>query len=176
MRFLEVTAQDRLRNGKADTVVLHFLEQPEIGGAATLRSTAFALDINGDGKVDFKIGDVTGDVRENTVDERLLENFANAYLQLNWSNIGATWKRYMKVYAEDFHADGTPDTVRLHLHEGGPAVARTLVSWHVAYDLDNDNKLDGNIHQDINKDGVIDAVDSQLVQSLAEHFLKFRWK
>jgi hypothetical protein len=177
MRYLQVTAQDRLRNGKADTVFLHFLESHEAGAAAILSNTAFALDINGDGKVDYKMGDVTNNGRENTVDERLLESFANTYLKLNWFNRGAIWQRYLKIYAEEFYADGTPDTVRLHLHEGGPAAdKRTLVSWHAAYDLDNDGKLEWNIHHDINQDGVIDRVDDRLVQRLAELFLKFRWK
>ena len=176
MRYLHVTAQDRLRNGKADTVFLHFLEK-QLDGSAMLSNTAFALDINGDGKVDYKMGDVTNNGRENTVDEQLLERFANAYLQLNWFNTGATWQRYLKILAEDFYDDGSPDTVRLHLHAGRPAEeARTLVSWHAAYDLDNDGKLEWNIHHDINHDGVIDRVDDRLVQRMAELFLKFRWK
>jgi hypothetical protein len=50
------------------------------------------------------------------------------------------------------------------------------VSWHAVYDLDNDGKLDWNIHHDINQSGVIDVVDERLLQRLAEIFLKFRWR
>ncbi|VVN96224.1 hypothetical protein PS691_02261 [Pseudomonas fluorescens] len=177
MRYLKVTAQDRLRNGKAETVLLQFYEQPGGGAEDILVNTAFALDLTADGKVDYKMGDVTNNGRENTVDERLLETFANAYLQLNWFNRGAVWKRYLKIFAEDFYADGTPDTVRLQLHEGaGEASERTLASWHAAYDFDNDGTLEWNIHFDVNHDGIIDEVDEALVRRLADTFLKFRWK
>ncbi|MCL6705031.1 hypothetical protein [Pseudomonas sp. T1.Ur] len=177
MRYLQVTAQDRLRNGKADTVFLHFSQAVEPGVRPTLSNTAFALDIDGDGKVDYKMGDVTNNGQENTVDERLLESFANHYLLLNWFNRGAVWRRYLRVFCKDFYADGTPDTVRLELHEGGAVTSeRSLVSWHAAYDFDNDGKLEWNIHHDVNQDGVIDRVDDRLVQRLADTFLQFNWK
>jgi hypothetical protein len=175
MRYLKVIAQDRCGNGKADSVLLEFRDKVD-ACEDTLINSALALDINADGKVDFKFGDVTGDGKENAVDQRLLQAFANTFIKLNWFNCGATGKRYMKIYAEDFYADGTPDTVRLHLYEGTPMAQRTLASWHAAYDFDNDSKLEWNIHHDINQDGVIDAVDDRLVAALAEIFLKFKWK
>ncbi|MFJ7311362.1 hypothetical protein ACIQVE_01060 [Pseudomonas sp. NPDC098747] len=175
MRYLKVTAQDRSANNRADTLLLHFFEENS-GAEDTLIHRAYALDITADGKVDFQAGDVNNDGKENIKDERLLKSFANAFVQLNWFNPGATGQRYMKVYAQDFYADGTPDTVRLHLYEGTPMEQRTLASWHAAYDLDNDSKLEWNIHHDINQDGVIDAVDDRLVATLAETFLKFQWK
>ena len=85
MRYLKVTAQDRSANGKADTVLLHFFEESS-GAEDRLIHKAYALDITADGKVDFQVGDVNNDGKENTKDERLLKSFANAYLQLDWFN------------------------------------------------------------------------------------------
>lgn len=177
MRYLKVIAQDRIGNGRADSVLLQFYEPGCKPGEDVLINKAFALDFDADGKVDYKMGDVTNNGRENSVDQRLLEAFANAYLKLNWFNSGVSWKRYLKIFVEDFARDGSPDTVRLHFHEGvGKATDKTLVYTASAYDRDNDGKLDWLIHFDMDNDGDIDPVDQSLLSLLCETYLKFKWK
>ncbi|MFY0728338.1 hypothetical protein [Pseudomonas sp. NFX15] len=176
MRYLKVTAQDRSANGRADTVLLHFFEESS-GCEDTLIHKAYALDITADGKVDFQVGDVNNDGKENTKDERLLKSFADAFLRLNWFNCENTWARYLKIFVEDFAKDGSPDTVRLHFHEGvGKPQDETIVYTASAYDTNNDGKLDWLIHFDMDNDGDQDAVDQKLVSLLSTTYLKFKWR
>ncbi|WP_339503023.1 hypothetical protein [Pseudomonas silesiensis] len=176
MRYLKVTAQDRGGNGKADTVFLHFFEESS-GVEDTLVNKAYALDVSADGKVDFQVGDVNNDGKENSRDERLLKSFADAFLQLNWFNSGNAWARYLKIFTEDFAADGSSDTVRLHFHEGvGKPSDQSIVYTASAYDTDNDGKLDWLIHFDMDNDGDQDAVDQKLVSLLSTTYLKFNWR
>jgi hypothetical protein len=176
MRYLKVIAQDRFDNGRADFVLLEFHEQVGALVEDGLVNTAFALDYSDDGKVDFKMGDVTNNGKENAVDQRLLEAFANAYLEFNWFNPGTSRKKYLKIIAEDLHADGTPNVVRLHLRrESKNELGGTMISWSAAFDRDNDGKLDFSFHGDANGDGRIDNIDRQLVLRLAAMYLKFNW-
>ncbi|MBV4461448.1 hypothetical protein KVG96_26105 [Pseudomonas sp. COR58] len=177
MRYLKVTVQDRTGNGRADSVLLQFCEQVGKPGEDQVIDKAFALDFDADGRVDYKMGDVTGNGRENNVDQRLLESFANACLKLHWFNRGATWTRFIKLFAEDFHRDGTPNVVRLQWHEGqGLASDCMRGAWSVAFDADNDGRLDGSVQGDVNRDGQVDRVDQALVLQLARAFLKFNWR
>lgn len=177
MRYLKVTVQDRIGNGRADSVLLQFYESACTPGDDVLVSKAFALDFDADGKVDYKMGDVTHDGKENSVDQRLLKTFANACLRLNWFNPGASTKRYLKMFTEDFAGDGSPDTVRFHFHEGtGKPTDKTLAYTAAAYDTDNNGTLDWSIHFDMDNDGDTDATDRELVSLLSDTYLKFKWK
>ena len=176
MRYLKITAQDRSANHRADTVLMHFFESAECGDDQLIHK-AYALDITADGKVDFLVGDVNNDGKEDTRDERLLKTFANAYLQLNWFNAGDTWARYLKIFVEDFAQDGSPDTVRLHFHEGlGKPRDETIAYTASAYDTNHDGKLDSLIHFDMNNDGTTGVADRRLVTLLSNAYLKFNWK
>lgn len=176
MRYLKITAQDRSANGRADTVLLHFFEETN-GAEDRLVHKAYALDITADGKVDFQVGDVNNDGKENTKDERLLKSFADAFLRLNWFNRGTTWERYLKIFTEDFARDGSPDTVRLHFHEGvGKPSDQSIAYTASAYDTNNDGKLDWLVNYDMNNDGNQDAVDQQLGMVLSTTYVKFNWR
>ncbi|MBF6027474.1 hypothetical protein ICY20_06995 [Pseudomonas sp. P115] len=175
MRYLKVTAHDLVGIGRANLVRLQFY-QGSPSETDKLVDEAVAYDFTADGRVDYSRGDVTHDGKENLLDKRVLDRFANTYLKLNWYNRGPALTRYMKIFSEDFYKDGTPDTVRLHLHkEAGGGKSNTQVAWHAAYDFDNDGTLEWNIHFDINHDGLINDVDQQLVQQLAELYLQFNW-
>lgn len=175
MRYLKVTAHDLVGRGHPSLVRLQFF-QDSPSQQGQLVDEAVAYDFTADGRVDYSRGDVTHDGKENSMDKVLLDRFANTYLKLNWFNRSHALTRYMKIFSEDFYKDGTPDTVRLHLHKGtGISPSDGQVAWNAAYDFDNDGKLEWNIHFDINHDGVIDDVDNQLVQQLAELYLQFNW-
>lgn len=176
MRYLKVTAQDRSSNNRPDTVLLHFFEESN-GAEDTLVHRAYALDITADGKVDFQAGDANNDGKQDIKDERLLKSFADVYLKLNWFNSGNTWTRYLKIFAEDFYKDGSPDTVRLHFHEGtGKPNDQSIVYTASNYDTDNDGKLDWLINFDVDNDGDQDAVDQKLVSQLSTAYVKFKWR
>lgn len=177
MRYLKVIAQAITGNGKADTVLLRFYEQVGGGQPDFLHTQARAIDIDADGKVDVAEGDVTHNGRENSIDHRLLNIFAGNYLKMNWFNPAGSEARYMHVSVEDVHTDGSPDTVRLLLHEkletAGPD---TLATWHAAFDVDNDGTLESVVYGDANRDGVVGPVDRAIIQSLAHVFLTFNWR
>jgi hypothetical protein len=175
MRYLKVTAQDRSSNNRADTVLLHFFEESS-GVEDNLIHRAYALDITADGKVDFQAGDVNNDGKQDLKDERLLKSFADAYLKLNWFNQGSNWARYLKIFTEDSHQDGSPDTVRLHFHEGtGKPSDESIIYTASNYDTNNDGKLDTIIGFDVDNDGDQDAMDQKLVSQLSTAYLKFKW-
>ena len=175
MRYLKVTAQDRSGNHRADTVLLHFFEEV-CGAEDKLIRKAYALDITADGGVDFQAGDANGDGQETIKDEQFLKAFADAFLTLNWFNHGDTWARYLKIFTKDFFQDGSPDTVRLHFHEGtGTPRDQTIAYTASAYDTSNDGKLDSLIHFDVNNDGTTGKADYDLVKLLSRGFLVFNW-
>ena len=174
MRCLKVIAQDRFDNGRADCVLLEFHEQVGTVAGDRLVNCVFALDFTAEGKVDLKMGDMTNNDKEHAVDQGLLESFANAYLEFNWFNPGASRKQYLKLIAEDLQADGSPDVVRLQLCRESESKG-IMISWSAAFDRDNDGKLDFSFHGDVNGDGRINKIDKQLVQRLAMIYLKFNW-
>ena len=177
MRYLIVTAQDRFENGRADSVLLEFYETGDQAAEKVLINEAVAIDFDADGKVDFKKGDVNHNGKENSIDQRLLEIFANSYLKMNWGNTGVKRTRYMKIFAEDFHGDGTPNAVKLQLYEcRADGSQERLVSWHGLFDGNNDGTLECIVHADANHDGVIEQIDGVIVQSLANVFHMFKWR
>lgn len=176
MRYLKVTAQDRSSNNRADTVLLHFFEESS-ADEDTLIHRAFALDITADGKVDFQAGDANNDGKQDLSDELLLKSFADTYLKFNWFNQGKNSARYLKIFTEDCHQDGSPDTVRLHFHEGtGKPNDQSIVYTASSYDTNNDGKLDWTISFDVDNDGDQDAVDQKLVAQLSTIYVKFKWR
>lgn len=177
MRYLKVIAQDRHGNGRADLVLLEFYQALGPSMEGVLVNEAFAVDFDADGRVDYKKGDVNQNGKENSIDQRLLEIFANSYLKMNWFNDGENGDRYMKIFAEYLHSDGTPNVVKLHLHHANRGrEPERLESWHGVFDGNNDGVLECVVNGDANHDGVIEQVDGVIVQSLANVFLMFRWK
>ncbi|MFL1499962.1 MULTISPECIES: hypothetical protein [unclassified Pseudomonas] len=177
MRYLKVIAQDRTDSGQADAVLLNFYEQRDGAQDDVLLNQAIATARIAGGKLDCTVGDVNNNSRETSVDRRLLDIFANNYLKLKWLNQGHGVERYMKVFARDLHADGSPDSVHLELHEGeGASSGKTLVSWHAAFDTDNNGLLESIVYGDADQNQHVDAADRAVIQSLANVFLKFNWK
>lgn len=81
--------------------------------------------------------------------------------------------RYLKIYAQDVLDDDVPDVVYLEFHDD----TRTPTISHsaTAFDITDDGKLDWIIADDVNQDGVIDAVDRAQAIELAQLFLEFNW-
>ncbi|WJK09599.1 hypothetical protein [Pseudomonas fluorescens] len=177
MRYLIAIAQDRFENGRTDSVLLEFHEVCDQPPGTVVVSEAVAIDFDADGKVDFQKGDVNHNGKENSIDHRLLAIFANSYMKMNWTNTGVRRNRYMKIFSEDFHGDGSPNVVKLQLYTCRPdGTEEKLVSWHGMFDSNNDGTLDCIVNADANHDGLIEHIDSVIVQSLANVFQMFKWK
>lgn len=175
MRYLKVIAEDRSKDCQADTVRLYFFEQHN--GKDLLVREAYAVDNTADGIVDWQVGDVDNDGKRTFQDERLLKVFATTFLKLGWFNRRNRSRRYLKIFSENFGGDCSPDTVRLHFHEGiGQPTDRTLTSTAASYDTDNNGTLDWVIHFDVDNDGDIDATDQELVSLLSRTYLEFKWQ
>lgn len=178
MRYLRVTAQDRSGNGRADTVLLRFYEEVQ-GQADKLVLKAGSVDMTADGVTDLQFGgDVNHDGKDNAKDEKLIKAFANAFLKLEWFNQGKSWQRYIKVFAEDYYHDNSPNVVRLHLHEGtGTPRNQTLIYKASAHDINNDNTLDSVVYLGENGDGenICTQAQERLIKEMSRNFLKFKW-
>lgn len=178
MRYLRVTAQDRSGNGRADTVLLRFYEEVQ-GQADKLVLKAGSVDMTADGVTDLQfVGDVNHDGKDNAKDEKLIKAFANAFLKLEWFNQGKSWQRYIKVFAEDYYHDNSPNVVRLHLHEGtGTPRNQTLIYKASAHDINNDNTLDSVVYLGENGDGenICTQAQERLIKEMSQNFLKFKW-
>lgn len=81
--------------------------------------------------------------------------------------------RYLKIYAHDVFENDVPDVVYLEFHDD--TRAPTLVHQATTFDITDDGKLDWVIADDVNQDGVIDAVDRAQAIELAQLFLAFNW-
>lgn len=81
--------------------------------------------------------------------------------------------RYLKIYAQDVLDNDVPDVVSLEFHDD--THTPTLVRQATAFDITDDGQLDWVIADDVNQDGVIDAVDRALAIELAQLFVEFNW-
>ncbi|WP_191489287.1 hypothetical protein [Pseudomonas sp. FEN] len=176
MRYLKVTAQDLSGNGQADSVLLRFYEKV-CGQPDNLKFKAAALDMTGDGRVDLRFGDVTGDGSENYLDEILIKFFADAFLKLNWFNRGKSWHRYVTLRVKTFHEDGNPELVSLNFHQGSAVPINQTLVYRAAVGEMVDMKVTKVIRADVdtNRDGLIDEKDQELSRLLAFTFLNFKW-
>jgi hypothetical protein len=137
MRYLKVIAQDRSGKGSADTVHFEFHEADRLQ-------------------------------RETTdADRQRLKSFGKTYLKCAWFNEGEGEARHLRIFSQNPSADGTPETVRLHFHEG-----QMIAYKAAAHDLDNDGGLEVILSSDVDNDGRADRTDRRRVASMAGEFLK----
>ncbi|MDN3219046.1 hypothetical protein [Pseudomonas nunensis] len=121
MRDLNVIAQDRNGDGKADTLLYRFYEDDQLQREAT------------------------------EADLRRLKVFGNTYLKCAWFNAGDGEERYLRIFSQNLSGDGTPEIVHLHFREGPvivyKAAAQDLdndggLELILASDVDNDGRSD----------------------------------
>lgn len=175
MRYLKVFAQDRTGSGRADTVLLQFYESLPLHQDRLLHH-AVAYDYPVDGKIDYSRGDVNNDGEENCLDQLLLDQFATAYLKLNWFNSGTTSIRHLKIHAECFYDDGVPNVVRLDFHEYVNTYSKNTLVYHAAaYDADGNGVFETVTDSDMDGNGVVDKVDKALIRCLCTSYLAFNW-
>jgi len=137
MRYLKVIAQDRSGKGTADTVHFQFYEDEQLQ-------------------------------RETTdADRQQLRSLGKTYLKCAWFNEGEGEERHLRIFSQNPSADGTPETVRLHFHEG-----QKIAYKAAAHDLDNDGGLEVILSSDVDNDGRADRTDRRRVASMAGEFLK----
>lgn len=140
MRYLKVIAQDSTGQGRADTVLYRFVEHEQLQREA------------------------------NEADLRRLKVFGKTYLKCAWFNAGDSEERHLRIFSLNPSADGTPETVRLHFHEG-PVIAYKAA----AHDLDNDGGLEVILSSDVDNDGRSDRTDRSRVTALVKQFLRLGW-
>ncbi|WP_415758730.1 hypothetical protein [Pseudomonas sp. LT1P18] len=140
MRYLKVIAQDRSGQGAADTVHFQFYEDEQLQREAT------------------------------ESDRQRLKSFSKTYLKCAWFNEGEGEERHLRIFSQNRSADGSPETVRLHFHEG-PLIAYKAA----AHDLDNDGGLEVILSSDVDNDGRSDRTDRSRVTALVKQFLKVGW-
>lgn len=140
MRYLKVVAQDRSGKGMADTLHFEFHEEDRLQHKAT------------------------------AADRQRLRSFGTTYLKCAWFNSGEGEERHLRIFSQNPSADGSPETVRLHFHEG-PVIAYKAA----AHDVDGDGRLEVILSSDVDNDGRADRTDRRRVAALAKQFLKIRW-
>lgn len=176
MLYLKATAQDRSGNGRADTVLLHFYERPTYGPDELVHE-AVALDMNADGAVDFEFpGDINFDGKCNIVDNVLLEDFANTFLKLNWFNKGESLQRSLVVVVSHYNKKGPPNAVELGFFDRSSRVRKpTLIYRAAGYDGDGNGVLESFTNSDVDKNGIANNADKELIRALCNGFLAFNW-
>ncbi|HEF4758943.1 TPA: hypothetical protein SAN82_001351 [Pseudomonas putida] len=137
MRYLKVIAQDRDASGEAQTLHYQVFEDDKFLRGAT------------DAEV------------------RLLRTFGTNYLKCRWFNEGEGEDRHMRMFSLNPSGDGTPESVRLHFHEG------PIIAYKAAvHDLDNDGSFETLLVSDIDNDGRADRTDRTRLNALVREFLK----
>jgi len=140
MRYLKVIAQDRSGQGVADTLQFRFYEDDHL-------------------------------LREATAAElKRLKVFGTTYLKCAWFNAGESEERHLRIFSLNPSADGTPEQVRLHFHQG-PVIACKAA----AHDQDNDGGLEVILSSDVDNDGRANRTDRRRVAMLVKQFLKVGW-
>ena len=174
MRYLRATAQDVCGNGQPDTVILHFYQQ-QAGCPDVLIHEIIGLDMTADRKVDVQwAGEHQPDALD--LDKRTLAAFANGFLALNWFNPTCHSGRSLVMYVDHLGRTGLPNAVKLDFHEQG-ATGResSLIYKAAAYDGDSDGVLESFTNSDVDRNGVADKADKELIRALCTAFLAFKW-
>lgn len=140
MRYLKVIAQDRSGSGAAETLRFEFYEDEKLLREAT----------------DAEI--------------QRLRTFGNTYLKCAWFNASEGEERHLRMFSLNPSGDGTPESVRLHFHEG-PVIAYKAA----VHDLDNDGTFEIVLVSDIDNDGRADRTDRTRLNALVREFLKLGW-
>lgn len=140
MRFLKVIAQDRQGSGIGDSLEFSLHDGEQISRAA------------------------------NAAELVKLRSFSKTFLKCAWYNLGEGQARYLRIFALNTSADGTPESVRLHFHDG-----ETLVYKAAVHDLDNDGRFEVILCSDVDNDGRANRTDRSRVSALAKQFLKLGW-
>lgn len=141
MHFLKVIAQDRSGKGSADTVDFQFFEGEQLQREAT------------------------------DADRQQLKSFGKTYLKCAWYNADEAEERHLRIFSQNPSADGTPETVRLHFHDGPKIAYKAAVR-----DLDNDGVFEWVLSSDVDNDGRANRTDRSRVKALAKEFLKLDWR
>ena len=174
MRYLILRAHDVYNSDKPDVVYLDFYDHA-LPKPLALKATLF--DINSDGKLDWSLAD---DINNNGVADKLDEvmalEFAQQFMEFNWFSPDAPFDKYLKIFAEDFDANGIPDTVRLHFHQGAGEPRDETIAYTAALYKNGDGSGNGTtVSWDVNNDGKANAVDNELVRRFCRNFLVLGW-
>lgn len=137
MRYLKVIAQDRSGKGVADTLQFEFYEDDRLQR------------------------------KETEADRQRLKAFGNTYLKCAWFNSAEGEARHLRIFSQNPSDDGTPETVRLHFHEGAVIAYKAA-----ARDLDNDGVFELILSSDVDNDGHANRTDRRRVAALVREFLK----
>jgi len=140
MRYLKVIAQDQNADGQPDTLHLRFYEDEQLQREAT------------------------------QADLHRLKRLGSTYLKCAWYNAGDDEARHLRIFAQNPSADGTPETVRLHFHDGAQIAYKAAV-----HDLDNDGAFEVVLSTDVDNDGRADRTDRSRISALVREFLKSGW-
>ena len=174
MRYLILRAHDVYNSDKPDVIDLDFYNDA-LPKPLALQATLF--DINSDGKLDWSVAD---DINNNgiadTLDDVMALEFAQQFIEFNWFSADAPFDKYLKVFAEDFDANGVPDTVRLHFHHGEGEPRDETIAYTATFYTNGDGSGDGTpVSWDVNNDGNVDFADDELVRRFSRNFLVFGW-
>jgi len=140
MRYLKVIAQDQNADGQPDTLHFCFYEDEQLQREAT------------------------------QADLHRLKRLGSTYLKCAWYNAGDDEARHLRIFAQNPSADGTPETVRLHFHDGAQIAYKAAV-----HDLDNDGAFEVVLSTDVDNDGRADRTDRSRISALVREFLKSGW-
>lgn len=174
MRYLKATAQGKDCRGHADTVILQFY-QHHAGCPDEMTYEVVGVDATADGKVDdLRSGHADPEALD--LDKHQLEAFAASFLKLNWFNAGSHLQRTLTLYVDHFGKTGRPNAVKLDFHEHAKAGGKaSLVYKAAAYDGDSDGVLESFTNSDVDRNGVADKADKELIRSLCTAFLALAW-
>ncbi|WP_395610130.1 hypothetical protein [Pseudomonas sp. B22129] len=178
MRYLKATAQGRSCHGRADTVTLQFF-QHHADCPDEMIHAFISEDTTADGEVDFlRPGDLDPDAHLEApdLDKRQLGAFANSFLKLNWFNSAVHSQRSLVLYVDHFGKTGRPNAVKLDFFESSaPGGKASLIYKAAAYDGDRDGVLESFTNSDVDRNGVANSTDKELIRSLCTAFLALAW-
>jgi hypothetical protein len=170
MYYLKAIAQDLLGNGQADTVILHFYRQ-RVG-----RPDELIHDIVGQNMVAGARWGGRSQPDALDLDKRRIATFADSFLRLDWCNPSSHWRRTLVMYVDHFGKTGRPNAVKLDFRESTASAGdASLVCEAAAYDVDSDGVFETFTNSDVDRNGVADKVDKELIRALGASFLGLKW-
>ncbi|MFL1495558.1 hypothetical protein [Pseudomonas antarctica] len=120
--------------------------------------------------------DINNNGLGNKLDEVMALAFAQQVIEFNWFSLDAPFDKYLKVFAEEFDANGIPDTVRLHVHQGeGESRDETIASTAAFYTCGDGSGSGTTVSWDVNNNGNINVADTELVRRFCRNFRVFGW-